>query len=552
MRRTLLAVAALLIATVGLHALDASNPLDDVYTWLDLWERRGLVEPLPHLKPYPIQLIDSLLRQVAERGGPTERDRAERYLSKIGDSGVPGVVFYSSSHGTQADYFGMTGFYLTLSDYLLPSLTASGYFGGVILAEPSMWHILMVPGDRPERDYTVDWASVTVEGISLLPTMSGAGAFAFGTDSLWFQAGANRSAFGPFDEGIVLSPQAAMAGHFSLSWRRPRFTYSEYLLALTATKDDGTALEDDGDVAAFPDKYLAGQVFQVRATDWLELGFYETIVFGERLELLYLVPAIPRIYSSVATGAVDNIMLGLSASARLPRQMGVDFMLYADDLLALDFDTKYKVAGQIGVSWTPLGPWLKGLSLDYALATPYTYTHRRESIVGEEEIVTHGINYDNYTHAGRSLVALDPNSDRLRLNACFAAPVPRVGIVDAVLFASFRRHANATTDPYVDTTFEGTDDGGINDNGYDKLKPDHNFDTVKFLSQDVVEKILLLGVEATHSMPVVACGGHLDLTAGYTLELAWNKRGEDPNDTRPVGGNNQVVHHIRFGLAYEF
>jgi hypothetical protein len=551
MKRVVL-ILALLGSAALCAAVDISDPRDPLYGQLDNWAARGYVTRLPLLRPYPAQLIVSLLHEVANKGDRRSAASAKELLAAIDVDARLRPEAYSESRASSDEVYTATGGFVTAQGRLDKLVTISSRLGALVVAEPGNVGALL-PGEGFPVDYTVDWSAFTVNGVRLLPTLSAAGTAAMGTDRLWFQFGVNRHSFGPFDEGPVLSPQAAEAGHFSVTWRGPNLTYTEFLLVLEATTDDGEAIKSNGDITVYPNKYLSGQSFQFSPWSWLDVGLFETVVYGERLDLMYLAPAIPRTYLTIYEGSVDNLMLGFSTQVRMPLDLGFDLMFYADDMhfvdmLTFNFDTKYKVSLQAGLSWTPLQALLKRISLDYALVTPYTYTHRRESITGEEETVppdfyANGINYYNYSHAGRSLVALDPNSDRLRLRALLT-PMERTQLT---LWGTFQRHANATEDPYGGGNWaQGTNDGGINDNGYIP-NGDHLFDNVNFLTQDVIEKILLLGLTASWDLPLGS--NRLSVDGGYALELAWNKR---KDSAAPVEGNDRVIHHVSVGLRYAF
>jgi membrane-bound serine protease (ClpP class) len=62
--KKLIALLSLLLCAALAGALDTSDPRDDIYGRLDLWASRGYVSRLPFLRPYPGQLIASLLREV--------------------------------------------------------------------------------------------------------------------------------------------------------------------------------------------------------------------------------------------------------------------------------------------------------------------------------------------------------------------------------------------------------------------------------------------------------------------------------------------------------
>src|SRR5208337_4513150 len=79
-----LTLAALLFAVgMPLFAQLASDPNDRMYVDLKLWEDRGLLQNLPPLKPYPIQLLKKLLTEVQEKGDQQDQALAHRYYAEM-------------------------------------------------------------------------------------------------------------------------------------------------------------------------------------------------------------------------------------------------------------------------------------------------------------------------------------------------------------------------------------------------------------------------------------------------------------------------------------
>ena len=113
---------------------------------------------------------------------------------------------------------------------------------------------------------------------------------------------------------------------------------------------------------------------------WLTLSIFESVVWGGRFELLYMLPFAVHYYTQGMVGFPDNSFIGISGGIKLPHAVRVDFIAYFDDmafndLIKLDFNTRLKFAFQTGVSWTPNLPYLARLELNGMVVTPYTYTH---------------------------------------------------------------------------------------------------------------------------------------------------------------------------------
>ena len=107
---------------------------------------------------------------------------------------------------------------------------------------------------------------------------------------------------------------------------------------------------------------------------------FESVVWGGRFELLYMLPFAVHYYTQGFAGFPDNSFIGVSGGIKLPESVRVDFIAYFDDmafndLIKLNFNTRMKFAFQTGVSWTPNLRYLTRLGFDAMMVTPYTYTH---------------------------------------------------------------------------------------------------------------------------------------------------------------------------------
>lgn len=564
------------LLTLNLGAFQPSDLSDPVYQDLKSWEDRGLIRPLPVLKPYPLQVITGALREAESKGNENDKVRAQSYLQTISASLQPRALqIFSDSALTKGDLISVNGGYFHFNSLLGEVFSASGFFGALLMDrgdQATGESSILQPGEHIPYNYIVDDSAFTVGPRTLLMTLSMGGLFSWGDENLWVQTGYHRSSFGPFSQGVVISDELPASTSLQFNWRGDFFSYTKYFYALSATKDRETYVRSFQDY--FPNKYLSGQVFYFRPFDWLEAGLFESVVFGQRIEPIYLLPGISSLYTSIYTGMHDNILVGFLGSVKLPGNLKWDLVWHGDDLhflKLLTFDTsgKTKIGVQTGLTWTPGLTFLNSLSLDYSLVTPYTFTHAAYSIDGEDT----EINYVNYTHMGYGISFLEPNSDRIRAEWQMK-PAPQW---DVTLQGSFRRHGNAS-DSFEEYTGErasktsGTSDGGFNDNGYIS-SGNHRYETNVFLSQDVIETLAEAKISARWTQGFD--GWSLSVSGSVGAEYGWNRRtGEvtkvtvtDDQDTveltddinyswknygSPVKGNDGILPQASLKISFSF
>lgn len=496
------------------------DPNDVLYKDLDRWAVQGYVDSLPQLRPYPAQLVDKLLNQVIARGNSQARERAERYLASVAAGSRPVHVGLKGRVTGMDDDVTLDGAptvdgVLRLEDWL----SASFYLGvNAALRRPGKE--ITVPGIfNPYPDFIEDWADIGPFHIMQNWTSMAA----VGTADLYFQSGLSRSSFGPFfDNGTVIGSQAGRTGHFSLAYHKERFSFTVAMLELTATDDFGQG--------QFPDKHLIIHSLDVRLSPDFSLGFLESVVWGGRMEPLYLAPFNQYFAAQSMTGFDDNAIIGAHFNWTGFDNLAIKGQVYADDLnfndlARLNFDTKYKLAAQLGFHWVSEESALVELAGDYTLVTPYMYTHitsDRENWRYVEEMP----NYLNYTHKGKNLGAdLEPNSDRVFLRSAWQL-IPNLELSTQ---AYLIRHGNAS---------EGIDgmtalnDGSIFDDGYttedlEDPKATFHYET-RFLSQSVIETLLAGGLGLEYRLPVPF--GMLTAQLDYVFEYGWNRELLDGND----------------------
>ncbi|MDR2588885.1 MAG: hypothetical protein LBC67_05605 [Spirochaetales bacterium] len=557
-------VVCALFGAFPLAAQFLANPNDRFYHDLELWEGRGLVSQLPVARPYPAQLVRELLERVVSRGGREDSRRAREYLEELsrdfswhleggGEATKEGGRTYGAGYG---EFQG--------GGWLSGAIHVEGRFRGLIMDNTEGF--VLPAGKRTSVDIFDTWADISAGGRKLNLRQSQNVSFTAGEADLYFQAGIMRNSFGPFwGDSVVLSPEASHTGHYSFMWRGKRLAYSTVLLELAATSYLKPASEIEAmAVQKFPNKHLVIQSLNVYPTDWLELGYFETMVWGGRMDMTYLLPFKELFYAQSMAGFEDNSLVGLLADIRVMKTLKIPLIMYMDDtnlndLLSFKFGTKFKVAAQAGITWTPLeaGP-LKRIRFDYVAVTPFMYTHRsglqgvpQPSGPGDtagraaREAALSLPNYNNYTHAGENIgVGLEPNSDRLSLSFLFE-PVEGLRFT---FTGRAMRHANASAkmmrpdDPNSNGGVGGRNDGSIYDDGYDvDGNPIFHYET-RFLSQDVVEKIFQGGVQAEVFFRLGP--GSVTLSGGYLFERILNKS--------LVPGLTETNHYFNAGLGYRY
>lgn len=513
----------------------AADPNNAFYADLQQWETTGIVGNLPAARPYPLQLVKTILEAVIEKGNTAQQQSARQYYSRFF-----GRVFSIDTQAeittdTAADDSDTTdpqlGFALTgnlnyeVNQYLSASANAACW---MISNQPS--NEILPAGISSSRDIIDDDANVGP--FYVLPSVNSS--VAIGTTEYYLNAGQMRGSYGPFSDSVVVSSDAFHSGQFSFVVNKPSWGYDFSLYTLTATPDD-----DPLDYSS--EKYLAVHSYTYHPVDWFSVSYLESIVWGERMELLYLLPLSPYMVSQGSIGLSDNVYMGGMFTVKPFRGLKIDGILYADDLSFKDiatfnFDTKWRLAGQTGVSYAPQKAGLLSLiSFEYTMVTPYCYTHDNRHL-GSDEFDYSSPNYQSYTHAGNVLgtSSMDPNSDRYSLKVHLTPPINNFSMD---LIGTVIRHGNVNESLsdsniiyYVTHQIDDKDyitDGSISNSTAIVDKDDsvrHIFQSsTPFLSQSTLQYIWQTGFTASYTLPVFHTGQQLVLHLGYLFEYNINK-----------------------------
>jgi len=555
------------ITICTLAAVDINDPSDSLYKDLEIWQEKGYLGHLPVIKPYPLQLIISLLHEVEEQGNGEDLRIAEFYLSQVDLSLQMDLALDAKLSMRQGgDEWLYGGFLVGIKGSIIPELTLWGELGGNLIygyEDPYYTHYSFLPyGQRTRKDLVEDTGKVgpfrILQGLN--------SNIAYGSDKLYVSAGISRNSYGAINrDSIVLSSQAPQAGRMDFTWRGDNFSYSVLMLQLLATNGLG---ED-----ATTGKYLFMHSYNWAPFSWLDMGFVETVVGS--FQAVYLIPFSELFYSQGLYGFIDNSQMGLTLRGNLPYNLEINGAFYMDDVsfneyIKFNFESKLKAAFQGGLAWTPAEKWLYRFNMDYTMITPYMYTHEQYSDQyrdGDPTEFTYDslINMTNYTHNGQSLGAsLSPNSDRVYGELQFRPAF----LTDIYVSGSFMRHANGSVrgsnnlaDPEEDNDVSSNEDiihdgsifdDGISDNGVRTFEFLEN----RFMDQDVIEKVLQLrlGMETDLPMPFMDENEYyrMRFSLDYAFEMMWNSSRGSAYGVSPVEGNDEINHYVSTGIRLMF
>jgi len=531
-----------LLFSVILSAQTVHEPNSEIYKDIDIWLVKGYIKEFPPMiRPYPVKLINKILEQVIDNGDEKAVELAQRYFDGLapGSRAVhPGLKTYI--HGNEEDYGVVVSPFVEGLFHIRDLLSVSYNFTFHADTDKYIPSINRFGGEQfnipdtysPYPDLQNDKADVGPFRV----LQNWTSLIALGNSDIYFQGGLSRSSYGPFyDNGVVVGPQAPRAGHFSFVFWDPLYSYEILFQSIVAT--------DYYCDEWFHSKYNVVHTLNFRPIQNLEFGIVQSLTFGERIDLLYLVPFSYLFGSQTVNGFNDNAYIGLNFRWRPFNTFLMNTQVYIDDFSVngiLKGKPNFKAAGEIGVSWSPANSILSKLDFDYTAVMPYTYTHW--PIPSSLRFNGHGndadppynaskspptANYYDYTHRGRNLGPdLEPNSDRISLRSSWKI----IRNLDLNLSAYLIRHANASDDkPLFDPDFH---DGSIFDSGStDPWMPEHpgkstiqnyyDTETMDFLTQSVIETKLGGTIGATWSIPTSF--GIFKLIGGYGIQYGWNR-----------------------------
>ncbi len=507
----------------------ASDPLDYFYDDLVIWETMGIVNNLPQSRPYPLPLVKSILLTVFEKGDATQGKIAATHYYRF---------FHQPIHpGTKAelaiDNHSRKQLAIAISfdiNFPINSLLSISTDVDGWATNKTFDQELLVEGQESTKDIVED--NARVGPFWILPSVNSSAGF--GTTEYYVNAGLMRGSFGPFhSNGVIVGPQALHTAQYDFAINKEKWGYDLSLYSLAASSY-GTYNATDNDFDTNYDeaeawasgKYLTVHSIDYKPYDWLSVSLLESVVYGNTLDVSYLLPLSPFMINQGLTGFTSSCWLGGMFTVKPVKSLKIDGVFYADDLsfndiIKLNFDTKWRFASQIGASYAPTRSGIFTLiSLDYTAIMPYTYSHRLENENGE----TSDINYQNYTNGGKNMGAdLEPNTDRINLKL----KTRPLEDVDVDFIGTLIRHGNVNEDmddkrirEYM-TSSKYITDGTIFNSSYTAVGHAYNYST-PFLTQETLQYIWQTGFDVLCRLPVLKTGGQIVFKMGYRFEYNIN------------------------------
>ena len=440
MRKKLALFFSLVLCVCALGAQVSSDPSHEFYTLAQSWELRGIVAKLPPLRPYPVAVIKDILSQVMQGGSERDTEAASRIWEEV--TGKPWSaeleILANGATFNDSGAFMLTAIPRVTGDLsLFHDFVSFGYKLGFVGRTQKNYMDFNPLFTNYAYDAIQDPATIGPMFLYLDTDDS----IAVGNTRLFAQAGVNRTGYGQFlDDGLCLNDTAYHAANFSLTYSARRFSYAQQISALGATSSY------DGRLGTLlPNKFLAFHVLEFKVSRIFSFSYYENIVYGNRFEPSYLIPA-PYMAVQGLGGNNDNLQMGITASVR-----PMDGFLWATDifvddidvngLVKFNWDTRIRIAARTGLIYTPANSFCSRVSLDYTIVTPYTYSHWEYDNWDTMSMSAGTRNYQNYTNNGISMGAsIPPNSDSFKFSVDFR-PAPRLSLGVSTMFV---RHANVS------------------------------------------------------------------------------------------------------------
>ena len=443
--------AVLFCALAAAGAQVSVDPGDPFYLTAQAWEIQGLVSPLPQLRPYPANAIRRIIDEVIAAGTDEDgavipqyarevacaKDEYERIFSRPYHVSVAvGGTLRAESDVTNDDTAlrkQFEGEVAAEGDVVLPftRIVTAGYHFGIWGTTTEYANVAQRYVNQGQ-DSVYDAATVgPVDGYLNVNCN-----IALGTDRYYATGGIHRVGYGPFlGDGLALNDTAYHAANVTLNVSRPRWDFTTLYEIIGASNNLGEELSDS--------KYLAFHALRLNITPKFLLSYYESLVMGPQSTLLYALPA-PYMAIQNLGGAGANLQMGLLFEYKPVRTLKLAADIFVDDIdiqevAKLNFDSRIRLAGQVGATYTPLNSPLTLMSFSYQIVLPYVYAHWEYDSESSGYVSGMSWNYQNYTNNGICMGAsIPPDSDKVSFFARFN-PISRLQLD---VNANFIRHQN--------------------------------------------------------------------------------------------------------------
>ena len=524
------------------------DPTDRFYSQAQGWELKGYISALPQIRPYPSNLIKSILEEVIDKGDKLDREFAlyeyERIFGKSLNLYVAGDGEYKASQNlteeTDKGTKNVKGEGGIAGEIVFNPYISAGYDLGMY-AEVTDYEDIAPLYKNKAPDSVFDSSSIGPIALYLDWNTN----VAVGTNEYYAIAGLSKTGYGSFlNDGLALNDTSFHSANLIMNVTRKKWSYSSVFEIIGATTNNPYEYSDHSD-----GKYLSFHSINYRFNDFINVSYYENIVFGPNMNISYLFP-VPYMPIQNIGGANDNLQMGLVLNIKPANGLLWSTDIFVDDIevndiVKLNFDTKIRVAGQTGLVFAPSNTSCKKIGLNYQIVLTYVYAHWEYGSDDSGEIFGATANRQNYTNAGVNIgSALDPNSDKVSFYAQFSPkPFMRFGFA-----TNFIRHANSAEAFDDDDAAEyvlakegqyATDGSAYmhqmfsDPDGTSGTHVDQAWENLGFMTSDHKMAVMQAGLTAEIDLPKTR-GGQLTFLAGYTFEYVKNS-GVNKNIYKGIG-----------------
>lgn len=520
MRRKLSSFFIILFTSLSFSFAQVSvSPDEDFYTDVIGWQLKEYIYFVPQIRPFPVNTVKAILNKVSQCGVKVDEERAQYYYEKYfgknwsvqASAGYTEVIQSIEDHETDLKEKYSASVYAD-GDYDFNSFAGFSFKAGINGFNKYGDNNLLNPYSKYDSTKTlIDGFSVYNDDFAMTFDINATGSI--GSEDTYLSFGINKSSFGLYPEtSLNLSSQAYQTLNATFNHTGKYFEYSHMLAALTAKN-----IFSDNKFKM--NKFLAFHSIRLPVfSQNLHLSYFESAVWGEGFLPGYVLP-VPFVIMGNVDGFNENLMAGIMLEWQPVTSLKFNLNINIDDfkpkkLIKLKLDSGVRTAFQTGIEYSPVDSLCNLITLNYTMATPYTYTFfdTRDS----------SYNYGDYTNMGIP-VALDlpPNSDRISFGLSFR-PSERLSIRTNT---SFIRHANAyesmKEQEILDLNKSGKkylSDGSINSVDNDT---ETACDFTNFMSQDT-QMFVIQGEIGIDYAFVIKKMSTVSLTFGYTFEYFQN------------------------------
>lgn len=400
-----------LLAGTALFAQVSVDPQDDFYTDAQNWEIKGIVKNLPPLRPYTLNNIKGILTQVLEKGSEDDIETAECYMEEIFgkswrielEAAVKGKISKKEETSFTKNILGYPALKGNMSFF--NDIASIGYKLGLAATKNSEMDFL------PEYTYSEHDAYFddSVMG-PFVVRFDGDVTTSVGNENLFAQLGINRSSFGSnLSNGLAIDDSDYHSGNLGFTYMGNKWNYVQQFSVIGASRNNGSSRLN-------PNKFFSFHAAEVYPTDNFHFSYYESIIFGNRFDPAYFIPA-PYMATQGLGGYSDNLLMGINFDWKIMKGLLWYSDVFVDDLsvnelVKFNFNTRIRLAAQTGVIYVPELKYINRITLDFTAILPYMYSHAEHSLG-----TYNSINYQNYTNAGFHIGSeYDPNSAIVALN----------------------------------------------------------------------------------------------------------------------------------------